>query len=610
MADNNKDIRINATNDIRIIEPIGYHHNPPGMAPQHGGHPQYNRHPNPQVVHQQVGAQPHYHNPHATRQQQHQLPPSPHAPHATHPMQPQQKQVFFTPYAVHYHRPPGPGAEHMTMTAQAHRTPTHQYANAPAPQQPVQNPQQFHEDEHQTVFQYDPSIGAYVPVPAGQQQQYHVAYPPPPPPQQSPPGGHQAPWECNMHPQPQEIQHFPPYQPSPITVPKEDVLQPIPVSIVQQQPTDMPKQSTLVHPQASGEAPIAVKESTKVDQYVDVDRMIEVEEYTIRNNSSVQMKMKEPPTLNPLHDANLQKMNDESEKLVEFRQIYEEETSVFAKEDDGDANKQSHTKKIGQEAMLDNTKTSAVTVAHYRDNPTVVEETATKQQPQSSLANCNTGYSFPFDNILSALNSYHSQNGNATIPQPDPTFIKVITELVMNGIEDEADSLWERNFTKLQEYRTRAKDCDVPVTNDLGKWVLMQRELYAKINTPLPVNVMNDGEGKQLQEEQPSITNPERYTARFNKLLNIGFDFTTPMWDTRYQKLIEYKNEYKTIPSVDCPGLGIWVVNQRLNIKYMSKERAEALDEIGFVWNHVRKNRNQEKWDKKYEELVQYKIKK
>ena len=53
---------------------------------------------------------------------------------------------------------------------------------------------------------------------------------------------------------------------------------------------------------------------------------------------------------------------------------------------------------------------------------------------------------------------------------------------------------------------------------------------------------------------------------------------------------------------MDHPKLGIWAINQRFNIKGMSAERAAALDRIGFLWNHIRKNRSQKKWDPRYEE--------
>ena len=195
---------------------------------------------------------------------------------------------------------------------------------------------------------------------------------------------------------------------------------------------------------------------------------------------------------------------------------------------------------------------------------------------------------FPFDTILSTLQTYQTQHKSLSIPTSDLAYTKIINELIVNGIEDDVDALWEYNFKKLQEYKDRAGDCDVPITDELGKWVDQQRKLYAKLHP-------TDTAEKQ--------TISERYTTRFIRLTDIGFEWDTPMWDTRYKELIEYKAQHgHASPHVSYPKLGIWAINQRFNIKDMSRERIAALDSLGFVWNHTRKNRSQAKWDSRYEE--------
>ena len=195
---------------------------------------------------------------------------------------------------------------------------------------------------------------------------------------------------------------------------------------------------------------------------------------------------------------------------------------------------------------------------------------------------------FPFDTILSTLQTYQTQHKSLSIPTSDLAYNKIINELIINGIEDDVDGLWEYNFKKLQEYKDRAGDCDVPITDELGKWVDQQRKLYAKLH---PTDTA----------EIQSIS--ERYTTRFNRLANIGFEWDTPMWDTRYKELIQYKIQHgHASPPVNYPKLGIWAINQRFNIKDMSRERIAALDSLKFVWNHTRKNRSQARWDSRYEE--------
>lgn len=235
--------------------------------------------------------------------------------------------------------------------------------------------------------------------------------------------------------------------------------------------------------------------------------------------------------------------------------------------------------------------------------------------PKTSLSEASVHYKddtthstenvFPFDTILTILHEYEAKYQSRSVPSSHPTFIDIVSNLVQHGIEDEADLLWERNFTLLREYKERAGDCDVPFTaNELGPWVVRQRELYAKQQV-LDQQQQQQKELVQTSSRQSTTATQMHkiYMSRFERLTKLGFDFDTPMWDVRFQELISYKSIHNHCsPPVSYPKLGIWTINQRFNLKDMPKERVEALDSLGFVWNHNRKNRSQEKWDGRYEE--------
>ena len=97
---------------------------------------------------------------------------------------------------------------------------------------------------------------------------------------------------------------------------------------------------------------------------------------------------------------------------------------------------------------------------------------------------------------------------------------------------------------------------------------------------------------------------------------SIGFecDLSTKniaAWEEMYQRLVEYKKEYKdTKAPAFCkkdPKLGRWVYNQRSTYrnKKMMEERKQRLDSIGFVWELS--TRNKATWEEMYKRLVAYK---
>jgi hypothetical protein len=254
---------------------------------------------------------------------------------------------------------------------------------------------------------------------------------------------------------------------------------------------------------------------------------------------------------------------------------------------------------VGKTPLPSNDAAATATTSAFEAN---IKEKDKDTTPLLTSCSSQSTTTVPFDTILNSLQNYESKYQSLFIPTSHPSFIEIVSNLVQNGIEEETYALWERNFALLKEYKERVGDCDVPFTaKPLGSWVVHQRELYAKYQHDQPQQQKQPP--PQAFPRQPTTEIHKLYTSRFERLTQLGFDFSTPMWDVRLQELITYKSIHDHCsPPVSYPKLGIWVINQRFNLKDMPKERVEALDSLGFVWNHNRKNRSQEKWDGRYEE--------
>ncbi|KAL7475654.1 hypothetical protein ACHAW6_001565 [Cyclotella cf. meneghiniana] len=192
---------------------------------------------------------------------------------------------------------------------------------------------------------------------------------------------------------------------------------------------------------------------------------------------------------------------------------------------------------------------------------------------------------FPFGVILDELQSFKMQHGHANIPVSHPVFARVIDVLIEHGIEKETDMKWESQFAVLKEYKDKHGDCDIPFTDPtMGDWMALHRKLHADgVSDPLTL-------------------------SRFAKLDEIGFEWDLPKWDQRLKELTDFAKEHKhtDVPLKYPGGLGVWVINQKFNIHDMPKERQDALDAIGFIWNHNRKRRSDKAWNLRYDELLEY----
>eukprot|EP00586_Coscinodiscus_wailesii_P002188 CAMPEP_0172491936 /NCGR_PEP_ID=MMETSP1066-20121228/22870_1 /TAXON_ID=671091 /ORGANISM="Coscinodiscus wailesii, Strain CCMP2513" /LENGTH=259 /DNA_ID=CAMNT_0013261257 /DNA_START=113 /DNA_END=892 /DNA_ORIENTATION=+ len=114
--------------------------------------------------------------------------------------------------------------------------------------------------------------------------------------------------------------------------------------------------------------------------------------------------------------------------------------------------------------------------------------------------------------------------------------------------------------------------------------------------------------------------------GQIEMLERIGFSWNVKetmnrvAWNDQYENLIRYKAIYGhcKVPQKfpDNPGLGKWVMTQRLQYKYMKqgkpttlkKERFQALDNLGFTWDMI--GTNGITWMQRYEELKDFKSRK
>ncbi len=145
------------------------------------------------------------------------------------------------------------------------------------------------------------------------------------------------------------------------------------------------------------------------------------------------------------------------------------------------------------------------------------------------------------------------------------------------------DAFWENMFEKLKEYRADHGDCLVPrrweKNQKLGEWVTDQRRQH-----------------KYKITGRPSLLTD----TRERKLNEIGFAWSLrkrPDWNVRFEELVMFKEAHGhcVVPQMfsQNKALGKWVSKQREQYRrlldgkpsYMTRERIEQLNDIGFSWN-------------------------
>jgi len=167
----------------------------------------------------------------------------------------------------------------------------------------------------------------------------------------------------------------------------------------------------------------------------------------------------------------------------------------------------------------------------------------------------------------------------------------VLTKTAMEGTKQirytaQQNKRWDEMFQRLVIYKNKYKSTCVPLRfegdQELGRWVNTQRKSYK---------------------------NEEISADRVDRLEQIGFVWNLLVeWDDMFQRLVDYKNECKTINVPKSykadPKLAIWVDTQRTTYrkKELTSDRIDRLEQIGFVWNPFNVQ-----WDDMFQRLVDYK---
>ena len=139
------------------------------------------------------------------------------------------------------------------------------------------------------------------------------------------------------------------------------------------------------------------------------------------------------------------------------------------------------------------------------------------------------------------------------------------------------NSSWQTKYDELIAFKQQHGHCNVPrryVQNKpLAYWVITQRTQY-----------------RLLCKNEPSNMTSERIAA----LEKIGFEWNLSLWQTRYDELIAFKQQYDhcKVPYnySHNKALGVWASTQRRQYRLLRQgkpslltaERQAALEKIGF----------------------------
>jgi hypothetical protein len=161
----------------------------------------------------------------------------------------------------------------------------------------------------------------------------------------------------------------------------------------------------------------------------------------------------------------------------------------------------------------------------------------------------------------------------------------------MNVREKCEHEKWNKRFMELVKYEEKNGDRNFPTRNgSLGSWINRQRALFIS---------------KKLKAD------------RYERLVGIGFAFENAKvatdnekWNILFMELMEYKekNGHCNFPTKKNGPLGHWVKTQRsfFRSKKLKADRYEKLVGIGFAFEDAKLAIDNEKWNTRFMELVEY----
>ncbi len=211
-----------------------------------------------------------------------------------------------------------------------------------------------------------------------------------------------------------------------------------------------------------------------------------------------------------------------------------------------------------------------------------------KYKEQYGTANAALRYKAPNKFYLGQWQSH--QKGTYNKGKLDNERIKRLREI--GFIWDQLEDAWENGYQETIKYKQQCGEANAPKKHKtpngfkLGTWQGTQKGGY------------NNG---KLDKE------------RIKRLVEIGFVWSQldDAWERGYQETLKYKKKYGNANAPDkykTPDgfkLGTWQQHQKGNYNKgkLDKTRIKRLEDIGFIWDSLKKTL----WEKGYQETLKYK---
>lgn len=197
-----------------------------------------------------------------------------------------------------------------------------------------------------------------------------------------------------------------------------------------------------------------------------------------------------------------------------------------------------------------------------------------------------------WDEMFNELLAYKTQHGDVNVPDEWPTSLgawvgkqrasKMLGNLSDDRLQrlvdvgfvwDANESRWEARYGELCACKEKHGDINIPHdrTSELWRWVSTQRIFNKRGKLP---------------------------ADKIRRLDEIGFvwDVAEAQWETRFEELLAYRTIHGSLNVSTQPPtpLGSWVNVQRMSHRNgkLSVERVQRLDEIGFEWNPMKKQKS------------------